>query len=218
MLKAVIFDMDGLMFDTETIAKKGWKEVGKELGFTVTDKMLEEVTGLDVENTRKVFLSYLGDDFDYYTARNKRYNYSISYMDEHGVPVKKGLMELLEFLKDKGIKCAVATSTAKVRAEYNLKSTDVLKFFDAVVCGDMIERGKPEPDIFLKAAELLDSKPSECIVLEDSPNGILAAYRGGFRAVMVPDLIEPDENTESMLNAKCDSLTDVIDLVLETLK
>jgi len=213
MLKAVIFDMDGLMFDTEKIAKDGWKKVGEKLGFEVTDEMLEAVTGLDVENTRKVFLKYLGNDFDYYTARKMRLEYSLNYMAEHGVPIKKGLPELLNFLEENKIKRAVATSTAKVRAVQNLKSANVFDDFDAIICGDMVERGKPEPDIFLKAAELLSCKPSECIVLEDSPNGILAAYRGGFKAIMVPDLIKPDGKTKKMLYAKCDSLLEAIEII-----
>lgn len=217
MLEAVIFDMDGLMLDTEIIAKNGWKEVGKMLGVDLTEELIESVIGLDAQKTGEAFKKRLGEGFDYEKARAMRLEYSLDYLKKNGVPIKKGLFELLDFLKEKHIKCAVATSTAKLRAEQNLESAKVFGYFEAVVGGDMIKRGKPEPDIFLKAAELLSCKANECIVLEDSPNGILAAYRGGFKTIMVPDLVRPNSETEKMLYAKCDSLLDVIEIIKEEL-
>jgi len=213
VIKAVIFDMDGLMFDTERLAKDGWQKSSEILGFKITDDILKEVMGLDTENTKKVFCKSLGDDFDFNRAREVRVKYAIEHIEYYGVPIKKGLFELLNFLIKNDIKRAVATSTKKENALYLLKKAKVLDLFDEIVCGDMVEHGKPEPDIFLKAAELLGVQPDECLVLEDSPHGILAAYRGGFMPVMVPDFIKPDRETEKVLFAKCASLIQVIDLI-----
>lgn len=213
MIKAVIFDMDGLMFDTEKLAKDGYEYAGKIMGFKVPEEVYYKVIGLNVENTKRVFKEYLGEDFDYDKSREIRIAYADDYFKKNGVPVKEGLYDLLSFLKSNGIKTAVATSTVEQRAKARLIEANVYDDFEAAVYGDMVKRGKPEPDIFLKAAELIEVDVKDCIVLEDSKNGIIAAYRGGFKAVMIPDLIMPDSEIEKMLYAKLESLKDVIDLV-----
>lgn len=201
------------MFDTERLAKDGYEYAGKIMGFKVPEEVYYKVIGLNVENTKRVFKEYLGEDFDYDKSREIRIAYADDYYEKYGVPVKTGLYELLSFLKSNGIKTALATSTIEERAKARLIEANVYDDFDAMVYGDMVKRGKPEPDIFLKAAGLIGIDVKDCMVLEDSKNGIIAAYRGGFKAVMIPDLIMPDNEIEKMLYAKLETLKNVIDLI-----
>ena len=126
--------------------------------------------------------------------------------------------EIVGFLKENGIKIALATATAPDRAERCLTRVGLFSYLDAVVCASMVKKGKPEPDIYLKAASELGLKPEECIAVEDSPNGIISAYRAGCRAVMIPDMDEPDEDTLRLLFRKGETLRDVRKLVCEELK
>ena len=189
MIKGVIFDMDGLMFDTERLSTEGWIKCGEVLGIDLDVGFINSFKGTAREYSCKLFKEKFGEDFDYDNARGIRTEYIKDYIDKNSMPVKKGLYELLQFLKDKGIPCAVATSTKKELAEKYFEMTDVKKFFSAFVYGDMVKRGKPEPDIFLKAAEMIGVNICDCLVLEDSPAGISAGYNAGAKVVAVPDMI-----------------------------
>lgn len=213
MIKSVVFDMDGLMFDTERLAIEAWEYAGKQMGFNITKDIVIKACGFNIENTRRVLLEFLGDDFDFSYCRKIRMDYMTKYIDENGMPVKPGLVELLCYLRYNDYKITIATSTEKERVEYYLESANISSYFGELVCGDMIKRGKPEPDIYLRAVEILGAIPDECIALEDSPPGILSAYRAGIKPVMIPDLIEPDEHINKLLYAKLPSLFDVINLL-----
>jgi HAD superfamily hydrolase (TIGR01509 family) len=160
-----------------------------------------------------MFAEEFGDglDFDYFKKQYK--DYLEQYIEENGIPIKKGLFELLDYLKDNHYKIAVATSTNKQRAHYYFENSGVSKYLDAIVAGDMIENGKPAPDIYLKAAELIEVHPTDAIALEDSPYGILSASRAGMKPIMIPDLIEPNDETSKLLYKKLDSMLDVITLL-----
>lgn len=189
MIKGVIFDMDGLMFDTERLSTEGWLKCGEILGINLDFDFINSFKGTAREYSCNLFKEKFGSNFNYDGARAIRTKYINDFITENGMPVKKGLYELLEFLKDKGILCAVATSTQKEYAEKYFEMTDVKRFFSAFVYGDMVKRGKPEPDIFLKAAEMLGVDINSCVVLEDSPAGIRAASSAGAKIVAVPDMI-----------------------------
>jgi len=210
MIKAVIFDMDGLIFDTERLNMDAWQKVGQSNGLAITEKMALEVVGLAPVLAKAVFESYLGELPHFYELREQRIHYVRQSFAEHGMPLKKGLNELLDYLQKNGYKRAVATSTPRALAASYLELAGILDCFDPIVCGDMIEHSKPAPDIYLKTCELLHEAPENCLTLEDSPVGVKAAWLAGTRPVMIPDLIEPDESIQRMLLAKVDSLTDVI--------
>lgn len=209
MIKAVIFDMDGLMFDTERIAADMWKKAGREAGLVITDEFLRHIKGTNWAGAREWFYRFYDASYDFMAIRKRRAEYVKQYIDAHGLVVKKGLRELLSYLKEHGYQVILATSTYREQALGYLESTGVLPFFDGYVCGDMVTKSKPDPEIFLKAAELAGARPEECVVLEDSFNGIEAAYAGGFRPVMVPDMDQPDEALLKKLSACCGSLLDV---------
>lgn len=187
-LVLVIFDMEGLMFDTETLTIKMWIKAGNYFGIDIKSEIVVESIGLDIIAAEKVFKKHLGKDFPYYDVRKLRLNYTKDYLAENSVPVKIGLYELLEFLDEKGVLKAVATSTNRKRTEQLLSSADVEDKFDVIICGDEVLKGKPEPDIFLAAARKLKCKPKECIVLEDSLNGINAALKANMVPIYVPDI------------------------------
>jgi len=216
MIKAVIFDMDGLMFDTERLSLDGWSHAGVQLGYDIKKDVVIKTCGLSNENTKRVFLKNFGNDFDYDASRKIRTDYMMKYIIDHGMPVKPGLMELLEFLRSNHYKMAIASSSEREKVEFYLKTANISGYFDKMVTGDMIKRGKPEPDIYLKAVEILGVAADECIALEDSPLGILSAYRAGIKPVLIPDLVEIDEQTEKIIYAKLTSLSDVIDLLNKT--
>lgn len=209
-ISAVIFDMDGLMFDTEKLASEGWKEVGKNAGFDITDEIILTTIGRTKVDTEIIMKQHFGQDFPYTELRKQKILYSGNYIKTNGMPIKLGLLELLDFLNKRGIKTAVATSSDRIRTEENLKCCNILGKFDSITCGDEVKRGKPEPEIFLVTAKKLDCKPAECIVLEDSENGIKAAYKAGMMPIMIPDLITPTDELKKLAHQIFESLEHVI--------
>lgn len=207
--KAVLFDMDGLMFDTERLAVRFWKEAGEEFGLTLGDEFLLYSRGSRMEEAWKLFSRCYGEDADYLGVRAREKELFFGYLKDHEIPVKPGLYELLGWLKENGYKAVLATSTVKEVALEYLERTGVKEYFDGFVCGDMITKSKPDPQIFQVAAELAGCAPEECVVLEDSYNGINAAIAGGFPAVMVVDLMEPADEMRLKIRARCGSLLEV---------
>ncbi len=194
----VIFDMDGLMFDTERVFIKAWDYAGEKIGIGKAGYMVYKTLGKNVIASNKILREEFGE-FNQEELRRYSKEFLKDYYEKNGVPVKPGLYTLLEYLKSTGCKIALASSTSRGMVEQYLKNTGVMDYFSAIVCGDMIEKSKPEPDIYLKACELLHVKPQNCIALEDSQSGLLSAYRAGCKPVMVPDLWQPDEETKQIL-------------------
>lgn len=203
--------MDGLMFNTESLAIYTWIEAGESYGIHISESIVVESIGLDIQGAEKVFKKHLGEDFPYHEIRNLRLKYARDYIDENGIPVKKGLQELLDFLDQKPVLKAVATSTERERTEHLLLSAGVKDKFDVVICGDDVSNGKPEPDIFLAAARELNCKKDECVVLEDSANGIIAASRANMIPFLVFDIEKPDKTIKKLAKKSFNSLLEVRD-------
>lgn len=211
-IQAVIFDQDGLMFDTESLSAASWFLIGPKYGIHADKEFLRSLRGCKPDKTKQACMERYGDIPDYDRFREEKRRYSYQYIAEHGVPVKKGLKELLIYLKNHGIKTAVATASSESWTQGNVKGAGVAGYFDEFVYGDMVKEAKPNPAIFLLAAGRLGVEPDKCVVLEDSFNGIKAAAAGGFCPVMVPDQDAPDEEMRGLYTACCDSLLDVISL------
>ena len=207
-VRLVIFDMDGLMFDTERIAVDSWRHAGDQLGFSISPEMVIETIGLNRKDTKAMLLRHLTDGFPYEEARRHRIRYAEETIAMNGVPVKEGLFELLDDLDAAGILKAVGTSTERARAQNLLELAGIRDRFDAVVCGDDVERGKPWPDIFLDAAAKLGCEPATCMVLEDSESGLTAAHRAGMLPVLIPDLKAPSSEALSLAFQVFSSLTE----------
>lgn len=210
MISGVIFDMDGLMTDTERLYIDLWCQILRERGMEEHRDVVTRCIGMDHGKTRAYIKETLGEDFDYLSVLGEAGKRSDAYCQAHGVPVKPGLYELLDYLDQEKIPYAVATSSRGEGARSKLRRIGVLSRLHGLVTGDMVEKGKPDPEIFLRAAEALHLPPEHCLVLEDSPHGILAAYKAGCLPMMIPDLWPPDEETQSMLYARGETLLDVI--------
>jgi HAD superfamily hydrolase (TIGR01509 family) len=213
LTRGIIFDMDGLMTDTERLFIDLWCDVMKERGFPEHREVVTHCIGLDHGRTEQYVQETLGQDFDYPGIIQEVAVRSRQYCETQGVPVKPGLYELLDALDWKQIPYAVATSTKQENARWRLENIGVLQRLKGLVTGDMVRESKPQPEIFLKAAECLELRPEECVVLEDSPHGILAAHRAGCKPVMIPDLKQPDDETKKLLWAQAENLLDVIALL-----
>jgi len=211
LIKAIAFDMDGLMFDTERLNIMAWDYVSRKyIGHPISNELLLQICGSNMADSRRAFQAAYGEDFDFEGYRKLKAEYIQQHIIKNGMPVKPGLKELLDYLKDQGYGMIVATSTISPITRFNLQSANLAEYFDEIVCGDMVSRGKPEPDIYLKACEVLGFPPEECMALEDSANGITSAFRAGLKPVMIPDLLPPSEKISRMLYARFDSLKDVI--------
>lgn len=215
VIKGVLFDMDGLVLDTEKLYVRFWMEAAKELGYPMTYEQSLGMRSLNRIAGERKLKSYFGEDISYSEVRNKRIELMDDFVKKEGVAVKPGINELLDYLKEKGIKTAIATSSPIERTEKYLSSVKLDKRFDRLISCYMVKMGKPEPDVYLYAAKELGLKPENCMVLEDSPAGILAAYRAGCVPVMIPDRDEPDEATKKLLFAKVKSLDLIINLLKE---
>lgn len=210
MVKGVIFDMDGLMFDTERLSSIFWKQTGDQFGLEVPVDFVNSFRGRNPAAIREAFLDKYGQDFDYEEFREVRTRLQYDYIREKGVPLKKGLIELLDYLKGKGIRMAVATSTDRKLADTMLERAGVREYFDAFAYGDEVARSKPYPDVFLKAAEEIGVPIRECLVLEDSIAGVKAGKAAGGYIIHIPDLIVVPQEVKEGITAQFDSLDEVI--------
>lgn len=216
MIKAVIFDMDGLILDTEKLLVKYWCQAANEAGFPMKLEHALNIRSL----ARKFAIPYLqsifGDSFDYVSIRSRRMELMSQHIAEHGLETKKGITQLLDFLDERDIPAAIATATDIRRTEEYLGKVGLLDRFSRIVCAAMVESGKPKPDIYLYAAQQLGLAPGECMALEDSPNGVRSASSAGCVTVMVPDLTQPDDELLGLIFAKADSLADVPGIIERT--
>ena len=191
--KAVIFDMDGVIFDTEKVYLDIWIEVFEKYGYKMTKELYVTVMGTGRKNVIKTFLENFGDDLPIEKMYEEKDNQLFYRIENQGIPLKEGVKELFSMLKEKDYKIALATSAKRERVEKQIKDKWLKESFDAIVCGDDVEKGKPSPDIFLKAAKEIDVEPENCFVVEDSPAGIKAAFSGGMKGIHVEDLKVADE-------------------------
>ncbi len=215
-IKGVIFDMDGLMLDTEKLLTRFWREAAAFYGFEMTPEHVLGIRSLAAKYAEPHLKGIFGEEFDYFAVRAKRIELMNAYIEENGIEKKKGLDILLQSLSQRGLKLAVATATDRKRAAMYLEKVGVIVFFDKIVTGDMIQNGKPKPDIYITAAKELGLPCEECLALEDSPNGIRSAFDAGCKPVMIPDLSHPDEQTRSLLFGCYPSL-DVLEQDLDVL-
>ena len=214
-IKGVLFDMDGVILDTEKLYTRFWVEAAQSLGYPMTHEMALGMRSLSRQAGERQLKEYLGEDADYFAVRETRIRMMEAFIEENGVELKPGIQELLSFLKEHGIKTSIATSSPLDRTKKYLSQVGLVDDFDALVSGHMVEHGKPEPDIYVYAASNLGLKPEECLVLEDSPTGILAAYRASCVPVMIPDQDEPDEEVKTRVYAVVNSLQSVSQLLYD---
>ena len=216
MIEGVLFDMDGLMFDTERLWTEAWLTAAAENSLPVTLEVVTAMRGRNRAGCKQVCLESLGPDFDFdgYQARARVLMDRL--VDEHQLPKKPGLVELLQELRRRGIPSVVCTSTRRATTEGYLKRAGIQGFFKGIVGGDEVQQGKPHPEVFLRGAALAGRDPERCMVLEDSPNGIRAGAAAGCKAVMVPDLMEPTDELRALAAAIVPDLFAVIPL-LDTL-
>ena len=199
-MKACIFDMDGLMFDTERVFIGAWDHAGEKLGVGKAGYMVMKTLGRNTEGCNQAWREEFGPDVDIDAMWAYAKEYLDGYYAKYALTVKSGLYDLLEYLHRRGYKLAVASSTKSASVERRLKEANVRQYFGAVIGGDMVEKSKPEPDIYLRAAAALGVPPEECYALEDSRNGLLAAHRAGCRTIHVPDLWQPDDTVKSFIH------------------
>ena len=215
--KAVVFDMDGVIFDSERVYRMMEHRAAAKYGFPdeKVEPFCDLIAGGTKETNRKHFEATFGTDVDYMEFREVVNSGVDAYGRDPGYDVKPGIRELLEYLKENGYLVGVATSTARERAEYHLKKHGLIGYFDKIIYGDMVHRGKPEPDIYLTACETLGVRPEEAVGVEDSINGVISSGRAGLFTIMVIDLIQPDEKARAHADQILDSAEEIIPLLSE---
>ena len=212
-IRGILFDMDGLVVDTEKLYSRFWIEACRHYGFPMTREQALEMRSLSKEAGQAKLVSFFGPEASYPVIRARRIELMDAYIAQHGVEARPGARELLEHLKARGIPCAITSSSPAERIQSYLEPLGLYGYFDRILSGHDVPRGKPAPDIYLYGAAALGLRPGECLALEDSPAGVCSAYAAGCLTVMVPDQDLPDENTKAMLFAVAQTLADVIGMV-----
>ena len=213
MVSGIIFDMDGVLVDSERQSNEGWLWAAEQLGVDMPMWLIDSFKGAPAELCCKFFDDYYKGAIDYWEAKELRTQHVYKIRETEGIPVKKGVKDIFEYIRNNGLKCAVATSTRRESAEKTLHKIGVWDYLDAVVYGDEVEHGKPEPDIFLRAAKAIGISSSEAVVVEDSINGIKAGYAAGMRVVHIPDTIAIDDDIRKLTYMVCADLNGLIDVV-----
>ena len=213
MIKGVIFDMDGILFDTERVYFETWQELAKEYGVELDKDFMRVISGTTGKHKCEIVerFYHVEDGSVIVATCSKRVKERLA---KH-ITVKKGVYEILKLLKERGLKTAVASSSALEQIEKNLHQTNTYEFFDVLVSGRQVPRGKPAPDVFLLAAEKIGCKPEECYIFEDSENGVRAGHAAGAVTIMIPDLVEPSEEIRAIADRICTDFFEVIERVLE---
>lgn len=211
-IRAVLFDMDGLMFDTERLSADLWCAAARRRGYNMGYEELYLVRGRNRADGAAATRAVYGPDFPFDEICEEELAALKKLLAQH-VPVRRGLTELLAELKRRGLPCAVVSSTDRALVESNLRGAGVDGFFSQLVCGDMVEHSKPQPDIYLLAARTLDVPPAQCMVLEDSYNGVRAGRAAGCFTVMVPDMDPVTDEMRALADVIVPSLCEVAPLL-----
>ena len=214
-ITAVIFDMDGLMFDTEQLYERTWGQAVSEQGKVFTRKIHSLIMGRSKADSAQILLDVYGPDFPVQKVIDRQTPLFFEALQKEEVPAKKGLFPLLDALEQRGLKKAVASSSQPKKIDFLLKQHGLEHRFDCVVSGHQVHASKPNPEIFLLTAEQLGEPPANVLVLEDSNAGIRAAHNGGFRSILIPDLCKLEPDVLQLCLRKVDSLDDVIPIIDE---
>lgn len=209
MIRAVIFDVDGTLLDTERIYMQAWKDAAAELGYVMTDELLRKTRAVNTKDAARIFEEEIGNGFSYEKTRPIRVRIAEEIIERKSPILKPGVLELLGYLKEKGLRVCVASSTNTKTTKEHLAINGLADRFEVIVGGDMVQKGKPNPDIFLKAAELLGEAPENCIVVEDSPAGIRAGSAAGMKTVLVPDQAAITQEIIDLSDAQMESLLEM---------
>ena len=213
MIKGFVFDMDGVLLDTESVCDRTWELAAKDFGLDPKDAMriISLCRGTNKKTSREIILREVGADFDvdFYMAATSSYFKKIEA--EEGIVTKPHAMECLSYLKEKGYRLALASSTRQVVVEKQLKDTGLYDYFEFLICGDMVTNSKPDPEIYATAVNHLGLEPSECAAVEDSLNGLRSAKAAGLVTIMVPDRVGPNEDTGKVTDFVFDSLKGIIE-------
>ena len=208
---AVIFDADGTLFDTETLMYEVWVEIGRDMGLSITIPEYLHYVGLNRKAVLDVMRERIGPDFDGADFMVRCVARLSERIEEEGVPLKPGVREILELLHQKGIPAGLATSTHRVRTDRRLELCGLGEYFSAVVTGDEVSKGKPDPEIYRAVCGELSVSPEACLAVEDSRNGILSAHHAGLKVAMIPDMVPPTAELEEIAFLKLNSLLELRD-------
>ena len=208
--QAVVFDMDGVIFDTERLVIEFWKEVAKKHNIPNVEHTCIQCLGTNRVRTREIFLENYGADFPFDLYRAEVTELFNTHYKGVPLPTKPGIRELLNYLQEQDIKVGLASSTAQHLVRDEIGTAGLLPYFQTLVCGDMVEHSKPAPDIFLKACEILNADPTKSIAIEDSFNGIRSAHCAGMTPIMVPDQVQPTDEIRTLAFHVMPSLLDVL--------
>ena len=215
MIKAVVFDLDGTLIDTEKLFIRFWQEAAREMGYPMRLEHALEIRGMARDRAEMLLKETVCPDFDYHGVRERRTVLMEAYMEAHGMELKPGAKELLEALRGWGIRIGLATASNLPRAERCLEATGIYDYFDVVTVAAMVPRGKPAPDIYIEAARRLGVMPEEAIGVEDAPSGVRAIHASGLFPVLVPDQDQPDEALASLCGLIVPSLRELRSWIAE---
>ena len=209
MIKAIIFDMDGLMIDSERVTFECYQERLKDMNLTMDEEFYKTLLGKPINGIYQRFYDVYGNDFPIQNVIQDVHQLMAERFETEGVPVKKGLVELLHYLKDNNYKTIVATSSNRDRVDKILAQAKITEFFDDSICGDEVTKGKPNPEVFLKSCQKLGVNVDEAIVLEDSEAGIQASYDANIKVICIPDMKYPEKQYEEKTFKILKDLTEV---------
>lgn len=207
-IKAVLFDMDGLIFDTEGICKTSWQNAVSEQGLVLTDDYYQRFIGTQDVQCEQLLVDAFGERLDMARFRLVR-DTMLEAERKKGVKFKAGFEDIFSELKGRSLQCALVTSSALPQVEHHFAGSDYLQYFNTIITAEKVENGKPAPDCYRMACEQLDIDPVHCLVLEDSNNGMRAGLNAGCHAVMIPDLLGPDADVAERATAVIASLSEV---------
>lgn len=212
-MKAVVFDMDGVLFDTERVCMESWVAVADQRGLPNMETIFPRCIGGNANDSKKIVLEAYGQDFDYDTFRKEASDWFWNCIEKNGLPMMTGVREILVWLKEEGWIVGLASSTKRSSVLNHLEQAGIRDYFQAIVTGDMVEHSKPLPDIYLIACRELGVEPCEAYAIEDSPNGIRSAHAAGMCPLMVPDMLQPDQEMEHLSHRIFKDLTEVLEFM-----